>query len=320
MSQPMDVTHAGTFGRQADLPSLDASATQRRVGEPPTGSSPAQQLQTDRPWSRGPDGSWGAGGAAGLAMPQVGTGAAAGQTMGVHRGPMVMLMTLMKVTIPSSTDSFRRRDKGMAPAGRRVAEHLSESDDDPPMHEASSGGMSARGGRGIALNPLRRRVLQPAFRFSPGPVRKRLPEAESRQMAFNLVAQLQEDFRLSKAQAAGIAGSLYHSSSGMNTDLGLPDAELAHVGCGWARWTGDRKEAFIQFSRRGGLDRYSPAANYAYLEHELRTTEWATVDAVRRTRTPAQAAVVFRRMFERATHAEDRSRIALANMLHDSIT
>lgn len=162
--------------------------------------------------------------------------------------------------------------------------------------------------------------------FSKEAVSGRLSEGDGKKMALDVAEQLSKDFGLTREQAAGVVGNLYHESAGMNSNVNEFGSDPSHptfgspngsqFGYGWAQWTGDRKTAFLNFAKEQGLDPSSPAANYAMLKHELETSEAGTLDALKQARSPEEAAVVFRKVFERAANPVDESRIAAANMIY----
>ena len=161
--------------------------------------------------------------------------------------------------------------------------------------------------------------------FSKEPQNGPLSEAEGKEMAKNVAEQLQKDFGFTPEQAAGIAGNLWHESAGMNANVnefgsdpnsptyGAPNG--TQFGYGWAQWTGERKTAFLDFCEQNGLDPASPYANYEMLKHELKTSEAATIDAVKATDSPEDAAVAFRKVFERAAMPLDEKRTSAARIL-----
>lgn len=162
--------------------------------------------------------------------------------------------------------------------------------------------------------------------FSTEPATGQLGEAEGKQQAVKVANRLMQDFGLTKEQAAGVAGNLYHESAGMNSNVnefgsdpngqpfGPPNG--TQFGYGWAQWTGDRKTAYLDYSKSIGLDPSSPAANYAMLSHELSGSEAGTLDALKSTSTPEDAAVAFRKVFERAANPVDEKRIAAAREIY----
>lgn len=162
--------------------------------------------------------------------------------------------------------------------------------------------------------------------FSTEPATGQLGEAEGKQQAVKVAHRLMQDFGLTKEQAAGVAGNLYHESAGMNSNVnefgsdpngqpfGPPNG--TQFGYGWAQWTGDRKTAYLDYCKSIGLDPSSPAANYAMLSHELNGSEAGTLDALKSASTPEEAAIAFRKVFERAANPVDEKRIAAAREIY----
>ena len=189
--------------------------------------------------------------------------------------------------------------------------------------------------------PIRLEVHVPAVNPPPPPSRNRgetinpfskervdgpLSEEEGRRMAIAVARQLQKDFNLTPEQAAGIVGNFWHESAGMNSNInefgsdpthptyGPPNATL--FGYGWAQWTGDRKTAFIEYCRANNLEVSSPAANYAFLKHELLTTESFSLSKVREARTVDEAARNYMLYNERPQVPVYDKRVAAARELY----
>ena len=168
-----------------------------------------------------------------------------------------------------------------------------------------------------------------------------LSNEEGDKLALEVMDALKRDFDLTDEQAAGIVGNLYWESSdpnkpglsGMNPHIN----EVAHVpedqiygkpadnefGYGWAQWSGSRKKDFLEFARQHDLDPGSPAANYAFLKHELENGERGQnaqgetdpIKAVKQENTAEEASNAFRKVYERAEDPKDEKRIAQAERL-----
>lgn len=162
--------------------------------------------------------------------------------------------------------------------------------------------------------------------FSKEPQQGLLTEAQAKERAEQLTTQLMKDFDLTKEQAAGIVGNMMHESAGLNANInqygfangggpGAPSGDR-NQGYGWVQWSYDRKEAYLAYSKQQGLDPASPAANYAFLKHELQTSESGTIAAIKNTHTAEDAAVAFRKVYERAENPVDSSRIAAAKQVN----
>jgi Phage tail lysozyme len=150
-------------------------------------------------------------------------------------------------------------------------------------------------------------------------------QQQTSDMAKKVATSLMSQFGFTKEQAAGIVGNLMLESGGMNPDInemapGSPGMYGSPAsggnGYGWGQWSSDRKSQFIDFANQNGLQVGSPAANYAYLVHELQTTQAATVDAVKATNTVPGAVDAFLKSFEKATTPNEGSRLTDANQLY----
>jgi len=110
---------------------------------------------------------------------------------------------------------------------------------------------------------------------------------------------LMVDFRLTDVQAAGILGNIGHECAGFEVmhEIGQPEGK---GGYGWVQWTGPRRESFFKWCGRKKLDWLADDANYGFLCHELRTSEKATIPALKKADTLKDAVHVFEQKFERA--------------------
>jgi hypothetical protein len=164
--------------------------------------------------------------------------------------------------------------------------------------------------------------------FSDKAPNRRLTQGESDQVAKQLVTCLMKDFGFTVEQASGIVGNLSHESAGLNPhvnefgfsgygandprNFGKPANNK--YGYGWAQWSYDRKQVYLDYARDRGMDPGSPKCNYSFLVHELRTSESATVGALKRARTADQAAIAFRQVYERAEMPHDSGRLSAARL------
>lgn len=131
------------------------------------------------------------------------------------------------------------------------------------------------------------------------------------QKAPGIIGRLQEDFNLTKDQAAGIVGNLGHESGGFRHMQELrPTVPGSRGGFGWAQWTGPRRRQFEAWSKEKGLDPTSDEANYGFLKHELQTTERKSLAAVRGTDNARDATIAFENAFERSGVKAYGSRLA----------
>jgi hypothetical protein len=167
--------------------------------------------------------------------------------------------------------------------------------------------------------------------FDTTPQQRPLTQEESRAMAEKVARQLMIDFPgMTKEQAAGIVGNLYHESAGMNAnvnefgsdpsspDYGMPNK--TQFGYGWAQWSGTRKQDFLNFCQREGLDPRSPAANYGFLKYELKNGEAdgtpSSLPRILAANTPEDAAFAFRKYYERAAMPVDSERIKATHEIY----
>lgn len=137
------------------------------------------------------------------------------------------------------------------------------------------------------------------------------------QKAPGIMKRLQEDFGLTKEQAAGVMGNLGHESGGLNTlQERNPIVPGSRGGYGWAQWTGPRRKAFEKWAADNGhTDLSSDEANYGFLKHELRTTHRGAISALKKTGTAEEASVSFEQTYEGAhkDHKAYGSRAKWAN-------
>lgn len=131
------------------------------------------------------------------------------------------------------------------------------------------------------------------------------------------MTDLMRDLGLPTYQAAAILGNLGHESMGF-THLQEIHPVAGRGGLGWAQWTGLRRVAFEEFCKRFGYDTHSKLGNYAYLVHELKTTQSASIVALKATRNLHDAVITFERVFERAGVPALASRERWANIAIDA--
>lgn len=104
---------------------------------------------------------------------------------------------------------------------------------------------------------------------------------------------------LTPIQAGGILGNIGHECGGFKQLLQIGVAE-GKGGMGWCQWDGARREAFLKFANDSVKPWRSPEVNYAYLVHELRTTEDAAFQELLRQTSLEAAVVSFDKRFERS--------------------
>jgi len=122
------------------------------------------------------------------------------------------------------------------------------------------------------------------------------------------------DKGLTRAQAAGIVGNIHQESGGdpnKHQNGGGP-------GYGLAQWEGSRKRELAQFAREQGKPMSDLQTQLDFMYKELTTTESKAFRALKTATTPAQAADVFHRQYERAGKPNTQNRIAQANRVYRS--
>ena len=114
-----------------------------------------------------------------------------------------------------------------------------------------------------------------------------------------IMGWLMVDFRLTDVQAAGIVGNIGHECAGFEVmhEIGQPEGK---GGYGWVQWTGPRRVSFFKWCDRKKLDWLSDDANYGFLCHELKTSEKATIPALKEAGNLKDAVRAFEEKFERA--------------------
>lgn len=120
------------------------------------------------------------------------------------------------------------------------------------------------------------------------------------------VRKLMAEFGLTAEQAAGIVGNLAYESNGFQT-LQEISPNGGRGGFGAAQWTGPRRRAFEAWCKLHGLEPESDEANYGYLLAELHGDYRGTIDALKKTKTDADAVFSVGQTYERpggttATH------------------
>jgi hypothetical protein len=106
-----------------------------------------------------------------------------------------------------------------------------------------------------------------------------------------------------KVAAAGIVGNLQQESSLNPADKG-----------GYlAQWGGARLAGLKAFAQKFNAPVTSASTQLAYIDYELRTSERATLKALLKSKTPAEAARVFSEKYERPGIPDLANREAYAN-------
>jgi hypothetical protein len=110
-----------------------------------------------------------------------------------------------------------------------------------------------------------------------------------------VMSQLMADFGLSAIQAAGILGNIGRECGGLRQ----MDEIGGSGGLGMCQWTGPRRHLFETFCGAHRLNPRTVEGGYAFLKHELQSTEAAAVHAVKANHTVGGATAAFMKTFER---------------------
>lgn len=120
------------------------------------------------------------------------------------------------------------------------------------------------------------------------------------QKAPGIMRRLQEDFGLTREQAAGVVGNLGHESGGLQVMQERNPLGGGRGGYGWAQWTGPRRKAFEAWAAARGLDINSDEANYGFMKHELSTDHSGVIRDLKKARSAEEAMIIFENGYERA--------------------
>ena len=143
--------------------------------------------------------------------------------------------------------------------------------------------------------------------YVTGPTLKINPST-NKTFAFNYLQQK----GLAPHQAAGIVGNFAQES---NVNPSITNS-IGAFGAG--QWLGARKKALFEFAKRNGQDPSNLQTQLDFTMHELNTTEKGAFNALKNTKTSAEAARVIRKKYERPGEheANDNRRIQEAHKLH----
>lgn len=151
--------------------------------------------------------------------------------------------------------------------------------------------------------------------------------SEAMERRVNLVQALMNDYGLTAEQASGIVGNFMEESGGKHLPPDVNEGVISgpprfRGGYGWAQWTGGRQRTFIDFAVEAGYMSSSSvsatdAANYAYLKKELAEGYTSTIEEIKQTSSPEDAAVSFEGTFERAGIPRMERRTASARQVFD---
>jgi hypothetical protein len=135
--------------------------------------------------------------------------------------------------------------------------------------------------------------------------------------AASIVARKLRAQGFTPAQTAGVLGN-FKQESGFNPRVnegGFVGAPKGRGGFGLAQWTGGRQSALVNFAKKRGADPGDPNLQADFLLYELAGPEKAAAASLRQAQSPEQAALVFRRDFERAGIPKDEVRMKAARQL-----
>lgn len=139
--------------------------------------------------------------------------------------------------------------------------------------------------------------------------------------AASIVARKLRAQGFTPAQTAGVLGN-FKQESGFNPRVnegGFVGAPKGRGGFGLAQWTGGRQSALVNFAKKRGADPGDPNLQADFLLYELAGPEKAAAASLRQAQSPEQAALVFRRDFERAGIPKDEVRMKAARQLLPAI-
>ena len=129
-----------------------------------------------------------------------------------------------------------------------------------------------------------------------------------------IVARKLKQQGYTNAQIAGVLGNMYQES-GFNPRVnegGIVGKPLGRGGYGLPQWTGDRQTNLINFAKTKKLDPGDAGLQADFLLYELQGPEKRAAESLRKAQSPEQAALVFRRDFERAGIPKDENRMRAA--------
>ena len=132
-----------------------------------------------------------------------------------------------------------------------------------------------------------------------------------------IVARKLKQQGYTNAQIAGVLGNI-SQESGFNPRVnegGAVGNPMGRGGYGLAQWTGGRQTNLVNFAKTKKLDPGDAGLQADFLLHELQGPESRAAESLRKAQSPEQAALVFRRDFERAGIPKDENRMRAARDL-----
>jgi hypothetical protein len=151
---------------------------------------------------------------------------------------------------------------------------------------------------------------------------------QSNQVALKYMTKLQQDFGLTKEQAAGVVGNLWHESA-MNSGIrqetgGVGQPNMAtnvvdRTGYGVAQWGEGSKQGLIDYAKANGLDPSSQAANYGFLKQHLSTSHAHVITHLKACSNRSEATKIFMSEYEMPKHPYLDSRIKYADYVFNLV-
>lgn len=213
--------------------------------------------------------------------------------------------SLADTVAPGAGGAMRNAAASPGPAAGEAAPAGAGGSANGAQATASAGGQGASGAGGLSTEPQ---------------TAANTPQ-QSQQVAEQYMSNLQKDFGLTREQAAGIVGNLWHESGGMNSGIeqggriGEPNGNMADDnanGYGMCQWGGVRKQALLDTAAEMGVSPSSQAANYEHLKRELSGPYKNAIDAVKSAGSVEQATQAFCNTFEKPSDPQMASRVDYA--------
>lgn len=130
----------------------------------------------------------------------------------------------------------------------------------------------------------------------------RVPSGEGLARAKHLADTLQNEYGLTRAQAAGAVGVMGYESGDFRVmqEGGQPPGR---GGWGYAQWTGPRRRNFMAWAQKNKLDPSSPEANEGFLKYEIANNPayQNAITQIKKAKTTEEAALIWEHLFEGMT-------------------
>lgn len=131
-----------------------------------------------------------------------------------------------------------------------------------------------------------------------------------------IIKRLKQEFQLTREQASGVVGNLFHESAGLKTNAQSKDG---FGSIGLAQWTFERKKQLQDFAKQAGKSAEDFNVQIDFLVKELNTSEKKAIGRIRNTKGIEDATVAFQDTFERPNknlaHTDRRTSAAKAAFL-----